>query len=63
MNSDYVHDLAPGGSWSPCGEFWILNLESDIKVSASGNAGGEIMDDSFEEAIEYQFALQWNACV
>jgi hypothetical protein len=48
--------------WSPCGSLWIINIDTEILLTASNNAAGEISVDPIDGTIGVLVGTQWQAC-
>ncbi|KAL2064276.1 hypothetical protein VTL71DRAFT_4770 [Oculimacula yallundae] len=49
--------------WSPCGATTALNINSQVRLTATNKAGsGVITDDSIDGKITFQVGVQWQAC-
>jgi hypothetical protein len=65
LNSDYRFSDTQASSvieWSPCGSFWIIWVDTEILLTASNNAAGEISVDTVDGWIEFLVGIQWQAC-
>jgi len=50
---------------APCGKSTVLNINSDVRVSNSGNTKGQgyLATDSIDTALTTTFNFQWQTCV
>jgi hypothetical protein len=65
LNSDYrISDTQASEviEWSPCGSYWIIWIDTEILLTASNNAAGEISVDNIDGWIEFLVGIQWQAC-
>jgi fructose-1,6-bisphosphatase/inositol monophosphatase family enzyme len=44
--------------WSPCASFWIINIDTEILLTASNNAAGEISVDPIDGTIDFVVGTQ-----
>jgi hypothetical protein len=65
LNSGYLFSNTQASEvieWSPCGSYWIIWINTEISLTASNNAAGEISVDNIDGWIKYLVGIQWQAC-
>jgi len=48
--------------WSPCGASTALNIDSSVRLTATGSGTGQITDDSADGKIQFVVGIQWKTC-